>query len=352
VPDLIELSIDVSDTVGLGRELRAAATVHLPDGPLCDPPVVAFMYPGGGYGRRYFSFDMPDSTGGGQAGFHTDRGWIVVTCDHLGAGDSTVIDPDPFGYETVALGNLAVVREVMRRLEDGELGRPPVHDAVKLGFGQSMGGSFLIVLQAHHTPFDGIAALGSSAIHTVVPSRPGAPAPTWPWYARGADLATAAPLNLAALTAAAGASIDGPESLADSAAAGEHPFRWPFHFDDEPADVVHADLSAGVDPSIPVPEWKSLTIPSCAIYMVAPGTVALEAAAITVPVLSAVGERDVVPDPWMEPKAFKSSSDVTVYVCPRMAHMHNFAGTRTQFWQRLHSWGAGVAAGLTGSGAR
>ncbi len=116
----------------------------------------------------------------------------------------------------------------------------------------------------------------------------------------------------------------------------------PFHFDDEPVDVVHADLYGGLDPSIPVPEWKSLTIPTCAITLVAPGVVALDAASITVPVMSATGERDVVPDPSMEPKAFKSSNDVTVYVCDRMAHMHNFAGTRVRFWQRLHSWGTGV----------
>jgi hypothetical protein len=347
VPDPIELSIDVTDAVGLGVELRAAATVHLPDGPLCDPPVVAFMYPGGGYGRRYYSFDMPDSTGGGQAGFHNARGWIVVTCDHLGVGDSTVIDPDPLGFETIALGNFAVIREVMRQLEHGELGLPPVRNAVKLGFGQSMGGAFLIVLQGQHAPFDGIATLGASAIHTVVPARPGTTGATWPWYARGANLATATPLNLAALMAAAGPAIMDSESLGVAAQADEHPFRWPFHYDDEPADVVDTDLYGGVDPAIPLPEWKSRTIPSCSIYLVAPGAVALEASAIVVPVLTATGERDVVPDPWMEPKAFMSSTDVTVFVCPQMAHMHNFATTRTRFWQRLHSWGTSVAAGLT-----
>src|SRR3546814_9153801 len=45
----------------------------------------------------------------------------------------------------------------------------------------------------------------------------------------------------------------------------------------------------------------------------------------------------------MEPKAFKSAHDVSVFVCPRMGHMHNFATTRSLFWQRIHSWGAGVA---------
>jgi hypothetical protein len=54
----------------------------------------------------------------------------------------------------------------------------------------------------------------------------------------------------------------------------------------------------------------------------------------------------------MEPSAFKSSIDVSVFICARMGHMHNFANTRLLFWQRIHSWGAGVAQmrGLAASG--
>jgi hypothetical protein len=113
--------------------------------------------------------------------------------------------------------------------------------------------------------------------------------------------------------------------------------------------MVAADMGAGMDPNTPLPPWRSATTPSCGIYMVAPGTVATEAAAITVPVLAAMGERDVVPNPWMEPFAFKSSTDITLFVCPRMGHMHNFASTRFDFWQRIHSWGTGVATARTGN---
>src|SRR3546814_11752872 len=88
-------------------------------------------------------------------------------------------------------------------------------------------------------------------------------------------------------------------------------------------------MAASAGLADPLPAWRSATTPSCGVHMVAPGAVALEAAAITVPVLVAVGERDVVPDPWMEPKAFKSAHDVSVFVCPRMGHMHNFATTRS-----------------------
>ena len=68
------------------------------------------------------------------------------------------------------------------------------------------------------------------------------------------------------------------------------------------------------------------------------GVVAPEASRVAVPVFIGAGERDVVPDPWAEPGAYRSSSDVTVVVVPRMAHMHNFAGTRARLWSRLHGW--------------
>jgi pimeloyl-ACP methyl ester carboxylesterase len=149
-------------------------------------------------------------------------------------------------------------------------------------------------------------------------------------------------LNQAALAAAAGPQLGAQKDLAAAASLGEHPFAWCFHYDDEPADIVALDMraAAGIGP---LPEWRSATTPPCGLYMVAPGTVATEAASITVPVFVGVGERDVVPDPWMEPKAFKSSSDISVFVCPRMGHMHNFAHTRREFWQRIHSWGTGVS---------
>ena len=327
----IELVIDVTEAAGLGMPAHTAATVFLPE-VLADPPVVCFAFPGGGYCRRYFSFDMPGSSGGGEAGWHAEQGWIFVACDHLGFGDSTIPEGNALDYDNVALGNRATVEAVMGKLESGTLHEDfgPLSGATLLGIGQSMGGCFTIVLQGQHRVFDGIASLGYSGIHTVVPDRPGSPKTPWPWIPRGSDLANPPILNQASLGEA-------PEQT-------ENPFTWAFHYDDVPAYIVAADMDAGAetDPER-LPSWRSASVPPCGILMVAPGTVAIEAASITVPVLVAVGERDVVPDPWMEPKAYKSANDITVYVCPRMAHMHNFAGTREQFWRRIHSWGTGVA---------
>jgi pimeloyl-ACP methyl ester carboxylesterase len=343
----VELSIDVTEAAGLGTPAHVAATLFLPDeGMRADPAIVCFAFPGGGYCRRYYSFDMPDGVGGGEAGFHTDRGWIFVACDHLGFGDSTIPEGDALDLDNVAAANDAAVREIMARLAAGTLaeGVAPVVAATVLGIGQSMGGCFTIVAQGNHETFDGVGILGYSAIHTIVPTRPGAPEAAWPWISRRSPLGNPRIFNTAALAAAEGAKLGSAQAIEQAAEGGEHPFQWSFHYDDEPEDIVALDMAASAGKADQLPAWRSATTPPCGVYMVAPGAVALEAAAIRVPVLVAVGERDVVPDPWMEPKAYKSASDVTVHRCPRMGHMHNFAHTRTAFWQRIHSWGSGVAA--------
>ena len=58
----------------------------------------------------------------------------------------------------------------------------------------------------------------------------------------------------------------------------------------------------------------------------------------------ALGERDVLVDPRGEPRAYESARSVDLFVCPRMGHMHNFAGTRELFWRRIETWAAWVRA--------
>lgn len=172
--DPIEFTVDVTDAVAIGMAAHTAVTVFLPDdGAMADPAVVCFAFPGGGYNRRYYSFAMPGAQGGGEAGYHTARGWIFVTCDHLGFGDSTIPPDDLLDLDVIAAGNDATVKSVMERIVAGTLAQclPPVANATCLGIGQSMGGCFAIVAQGNHETFDGIAVLGYSGIHTVVPTR-------------------------------------------------------------------------------------------------------------------------------------------------------------------------------------
>ena len=339
----VEFTVDVTAAAGIGRQAHTAVTVILPEAEqLGEQPVICFGLPGAGYNRRYYTFDMPGSSGGGEAGWHVNRGWIFVACDCLGVGEATAPDTpeEPvLTYEIIARTNRETVAAVIARLREGSVdqGFPPVRDPVVLGIGQSMGGGFTIALQGQYHVFDGVGILGFSAFHTQPPSRPGTPPLAFPWTTRSGDARQPLVINAAALAKAA------PRTLGGGTDVGEHPLAWAFHYDDVPREIVAADLAA-YDGG-PLQAWRSATTPACVALGATPGVVATEAAAITVPVLVAMGERDVVPDPWLEPKAYRSASDISLFVCPRMGHMHNFAGTRETFWRRIHAWGEIVAQG-------
>lgn len=340
---VVDIEIDVGPALDLDVAAHTAATVHLPDpAETPAPTVVCFAFPGGGYNRRYYTLDL--GGGSGQAGWHAERGWIFVSCDHLQVGDSTVIDPDITTYEIIAAANAATVTSVLDRLANGTVDPnfPKVDTPTTLALGQSMGGCFTIVAQAHHRLFDGVGMLGYSAIHTVVPSPPGVPNVAMPVMSRVGYPHSPVVLNADALAEAPAPITDGDSLGRATEETGEHIWTWAFHHDDDSPDLVAQDMAAMSGG--PIPPWRSATTPACAILMVAPGTVATEAAAIDVPVLIAVGERDVVPDLHAEPRAYHSSPDITLFRCERMAHMHNFAASRERFWQRIHAWGETVPA--------
>lgn len=116
-----------------------------------------------------------------------------------------------------------------------------------------------------------------------------------------------------------------------------------FFHDDLDDGLVSRLLGSPADGQADFP-WRSTTLPLGVISRcLTPGVIAPEAAAVTVPVLVAMGECDVIADPKGEPRAYLSARSVDLFICPRMGHMHNFATTRELFWQRIHLWGAWVA---------
>jgi pimeloyl-ACP methyl ester carboxylesterase len=324
--------VDVAGSPGFGEEIYTAVTVFLPDS-VEGSPTVWFGYPGGGFGRRYY--DIRQRPGYSQVEYHTSRGDIFVACDHLGVGDSTIPkDLVSLSYEQIAAANHATAVEVLRRLATGGVDSSiePVEARAVLAMGQSMGGCLLTVQQANHRTFDGVALLGWSGIYTNFPSPDGGRV-TYPMPPRGTDLVPIA------------------DQLLSVVAPDEDQFRFCFHYPDEDPELMEADLASYKpytdvvrgDESSP---WGSATTPPCAITMMTEGAVAAQAAAIDVPVFIGAGERDVVPDPWAEPAAYRASRYVTVSVTPRMAHMHNFAHTRHELWTRLWAFASAVASGL------
>jgi alpha-beta hydrolase superfamily lysophospholipase len=326
----LDLKINVTDEAGLGEDAWIALTVTLPDpARLGANPVVCFGKPGGGYSKEYFTIDLPGPARGAQAEWHADRGWIFVSVDHLGVGGSSSHhDGNRLDYTTVATASQAAEQDVLRRLADGSLaeGFPAIIDPLLLGIGQSMGGCLSVIQQGRYHCYDGIGVLGYGAIHTHPPAPPGEPVIPAAWRPR--DTLQSDPMVV----------VNGPQLAAAVAGApdgGWARMAWGFHY----ADVDAATLAADMERGEQWPAWASATTPmAVASSCLTPGAIAPEAAAVLVPVLVAMGERDVIADPKGEPRAYLSARSVDLFVCPRMGHMHNFASTRELFWQRIETW--------------
>lgn len=280
---------------------------------------------GGGYARGYYDMSFPGREGYSEADHHTAKGLIVVAIDHLGVGDSTLPDLSAITYTSWAATFDAAVREITARLAAGTVHSafPPLRQSVSIGMGQSLGGAILIKTQGWHATFDAIICLGSSAVHNVLPHRTAAE------IERDKELLV---------------SVEYSSPAALSPVGGDH--LYAFFFDDVPTEVVNADTKGGYPFRKIVPPFGSRTLPDCALQVMIPGFVAQEAARIEAPVLTVFGERDVSPDPHAEPAAFAKSSDVSLFVVPSMAHMHNFASTRAVLWDRIAGW-CGVIARAT-----
>jgi pimeloyl-ACP methyl ester carboxylesterase len=336
-----DLRVDVTEAAGLDEPAHIALTVTAPRDVPTDP-VVCFAKPGAGYSRGYFTEDLPGpGTGSGsQAAWHADRGWVFVAVDHLGVGDSSLHDPDLLSFVPIVAAAEAAEAEVRQKLAAGtlldELG--PVPNPVTVGIGQSMGGAFTIVQQGRNHSYDGVGVLGFSPLHTQPPTRPGTPPLALPWVSRDTLPSEGIFTNAPALADLAGAG-------SAPAASGDNVMAWGFHYDDVDPAVVRRDMDDYPARNGDLPPWASATIPGTAVlWSLAPGSILAEAAAIRCPVLVALGERDVVVDPRGELRAFASSPSVDFFECPRMAHMHNFGGTRELFWQRIDAWAGWVRA--------
>lgn len=341
---VVKVLVDVSEAAALGERAVVAMTVQLPDaGALPARPVVCFAKPGAGFSRRYFTDDLPGSVRGSQSEWHAARGWIFVALDYLGAGESSRHDPLRLTYAGLAAANHAAEEEILVRLRAGTVasGFPPLVEAIRLGIGQSLGGCLTVVQQGRYHDYDGIAVLGFSALHVEPPVPPGHPpiAPVW----RPRDAPPGAPdliLNQGRVTVARRSAVPtGGMALEGRTEAATH---WTYYWDDLAAEHLWP-RGDGATSDSPPPPWGSDAIPGVRASVLTPGIIAPEAAAVDVPVLVAVGERDIVADPRGEARAYLSSTSVDLFVCPKMAHMHNFAGTCELLWQRLATWADWVA---------
>lgn len=319
-----DVEVDVSGVCEIDAPLTVRATVHLPPRvSLGDGVTVLFALPGGGYSRGYFDMHFAGHDSYSQADHHCARGQVVVAIDHLGVGTSTPEVCAQVRAEDIAAANHAAVSRIAELLESGEAvpGYPGISIAKRVGVGQSMGGAITVIMAARHRTYDAVAVLGFSAIHTVLP---------FPDQSESQEVADRV----------GGERRDadpGTQSVAATAARIPD-FLYPFFWSDVPEDIVAADTRGGYPLRAEAPSFGSVTLPSCAIAMLSPGYIADDAASIDVPVFIGAGARDVMTTPLREPAAYETATDATIFVVPRMAHMHNFASTRTVLWDRLATW--------------
>jgi pimeloyl-ACP methyl ester carboxylesterase len=297
-------------TLSDGHSWSLGATLHLPDDANSGDRVpLVVCLPGGGYNRHYFNLREP---GYSEARHHMDRRAIVIAIDHLRVGESDLPELEDASLEIAAEANHAVLKTMLERLGAGTLcdGVAPLQPSAIIGEGQSMGGHIALLMQANHRSFDGLAMLGSSAVCTRLPAR----------------------------TVGEEICLLGKDNPSEGLAAlRTFDKRFAFHWEDVPEAYAGAEGGA-----LASAYWLSATTPNAGGGLV-PGHLSSKAATLTVPVLVGMGERDVCQDPLREVAAYMSSRDVSYFVVPRMAHMHNFAGTRTMMWKRLSAFIAQVA---------
>ncbi|WP_321916107.1 hypothetical protein [Paraburkholderia sp. J11-2] len=307
----IEERLEIGAVVGQEGIASIAVTIFLPDVSLLPArPVVMFAFPGSGYSRGYFDLHMPGHSHYSQAEYHCQKGCIFVAVDHLGVGESVVTNPEALRIEQVVQANHETVQAVLKRLASADVapGFPRVVKPLCVGAGQSMGGAFVIAMQGRCRTFDAIAVLGYSVPRIAIPAKDG--------FVFAEQMPT------------------------------QDQYRFGFHWDDEPEEVVRVDFAGGYPIRQVTPAFGSKTRPGEAIRFRIPNVLGEDAARIAQPVFLAFGERDVSLNPHADPASYTTSRDVSLNVISCMAHMHNFASTREILWSLLQAWVQRLAGDL------
>jgi len=315
-----DLTFDVTAALPAGSAEPAmlSATIVADPEALPERPVVILAVPGGTYHRRYWDLQPPGRDGYSQAAYLAARGIVFIATDYFGGGDSSrPADGDFIGLEVQTDVAHEVYQQVRQRISDGTLidGIPALPGAVFAGIGQSLGGFITMIQQGKYADYPGIGIFGASPF-VISGIREN---PDWDAMSAGERRdwllkANARQSGLAELPMYHGAPREG--------------FRHIFHVPDVPDDLVKYDED----------ECHTLIPRMSGIDGMTPGLARPFADLISQPVFLAFGATDVSADPHREPAGYPASPDITLVVIPEMAHMHNFADTRRQLWDRFLVW--------------
>lgn len=316
----------LATTVQLPGEapLRIAAEVYAPE-TLVQPPVALVCLPGGGMSRRYY--DLLPADGDLSFSFARQmaaRGYIVVTLDHAGIGDSDrPADSYALTPERVMQANAEATAQLLEQLRSGALLPQfgPLPQLRSVGLGHSMGAMFTVLQQAAHAQHAAIAVLGFSTR--------GLPEYLSPRVKELAAESVAA-VRAEVLPAARKMFVSDYPQIKGSPTSNSI-------FAGASADPRGVEaIKAARAPLLPVPAFFSMI----------PGNIAPEAAQVGVPVFLGIGERDMVGPPQQVPAAFTGSQDLTLFIQPQAGHSHFLFASRLALYRRLDVWIRTVLAHL------
>ena len=305
------VTCEVTGRVPIEGEHHVAGWVFPPSQPVSSAPLLCCL-PGGSYTKAYWHLEVPGRPGYSFGEHLADQGMLVVALDHLGVGESSrhprAVELTP---DVVAAGNAAAFDDLVRRASDGTLipGLGPLEITAKVGVGHSMGAMLAIFQQSLHASFDAIAPLGYGVTGPIIDFASDFGEIGVPSYEAIMDLARQGLFD----------GLEGDRSLPG--------MREHFYWDDVPADVIAADdLTNAHLPGVTGP------------LSIVPFIATDHAGRVRVPVFLGFGQRDSTPNAHDEPRAYRSSNDVTLFVLRGSAHCHNSANTRHELWDRLGAW--------------
>jgi pimeloyl-ACP methyl ester carboxylesterase len=294
---------------GEGR-LSVAADVYVPvQIPSC--PTALYCLPGGAMSRGYF--DLQAEGDFSFAAALCARGYIVVTLDPLGIGDSS---RPKDGYELtpdlLARANAAAVAAIHAELVSGALAGRQLGAVRAIGVGHSMGAMLTAVQQANHESYSALMLFGFSTQGLVL-----ALSAEEKTFANDPERTRANLVRLARLRS------PDPYPEVQRTPQGKELFAG------QTADRRGVDALNRV---------RANLLLTAGVFSMIPGACAPECAAVKTPVLLALGDRDMAGPPHAVPANYSGSSDVTLLVLPATGHAHFLFDSRHHLFDRAAAW--------------
>lgn len=313
----LQRRIDVASAVGLPAPCEIVVDVvaprHRREGL---SPVALCCLPGGYLGRGYFDLQVEGDDSYSFAAFMAARGFVTLSLDHLGSGEST--QPED-GYavtlERVVDANRWALEKVLGELREPDPGgdRPDFGLLPSVGVGHSMGSALSVVQQARAASHAALVLFSFSARGLekyLLPDEKkfaNRPEETWanlPELAR-ARFSTPYPR------------VGGRSGEASQAAFGTGTAEAP---------AVRALKRCGTN-----------LVAQPGLLSMIPGGYAPFAADVRVPVFVGTGDRDLT-GPQEANDAFPRASEFVAYTLEDCWHCHNVARTRHRLWERTSRW--------------